>query len=151
MRAHHHSLVDAFAYFAMHAAAALAIPVSRPAYLPTQRRLWTVPKGPFVHKKAQENFERRVHKRVIKAWDADGDVVRRWVSFLEEHSMPGVGIRVVQWERLPVGFAAKALVNKDKKLLVSGDRIKKLGQKIVQAELEAPKTSEAPAPESVQT
>ena len=32
--------------------------IERPVVLPTQRSLWTVLKGPFAHKKKQENFER---------------------------------------------------------------------------------------------
>ena len=32
--------------------------------------MWTVLRGPFVHKQSQENVERRVHKWVIKAWEA---------------------------------------------------------------------------------
>lgn len=82
-----------FTDFAIRAAFALGVPVSRPASLPVRTSLWTVPKGPFVHKKSQENFERRTHKRVIKVWDADAQVVDRWLEFLRIHAMAGVGMR----------------------------------------------------------
>lgn len=83
-----------FTDFAIRVGYALGIPLARPASLPTRVSLWTVPKGPFVHKKSQENFERRTHKRLIKAFDADTEVVERWLQFLRIHAMPGVAMRV---------------------------------------------------------
>ena len=102
-RSHHTDLLELYTHFVSHAATALGIPISRVIKLPTQRTLWTVPKSPFVHKKSQENFERRVHKRMIKAWDADQDVVDLWLQYLQKHSIGGVGIKIVRWERVPVG------------------------------------------------
>lgn len=103
IRSHHVCLLNLFTHFATHAAAALpGLPVSQVTNLPTQRRLWTVLHSLFAHKKRQENFERRVHKRAIKAWDADREVVQRWVAYLRTHAMPGVGMRVVTWERMPL-------------------------------------------------
>ncbi|KAF6752604.1 ribosomal protein S10 domain-containing protein, partial [Ephemerocybe angulata] len=102
-RSHSPKLLDFFVHFSLHAAASLGIPVSKPAKLPTQRSMWTVPKSPFVHKSSQENFERRTHKRCVKAWDADPEVVERWVGYLRRHAMGGVGVRVVRWERAALG------------------------------------------------
>jgi small subunit ribosomal protein S10 len=45
---------------------ALNIPISRAGYLPTKRSLYTVIRGPFTHRKSQENFEKIVHNRAIK-------------------------------------------------------------------------------------
>ncbi|KAH9979577.1 ribosomal protein S10 domain-containing protein, partial [Lactifluus volemus] len=106
-RAHFSELVQLATHFASHAAASLGIPISGVVSLPTRRTLWTVPRGPFAHKKSQENFERRVHARAIKAFDADDEVVDRWVRYLEAHALPGVGMRVVRWHRLPVVSAAR--------------------------------------------
>lgn len=106
-RSYHVSLLQMFSHFAAHSASALGIPISHPTPLPTQRSMWTVLKGPFVHKKSQENFDRKTHKRVIKAWDADPEVVERWVRYLEKHALAGVGMRVVRWERAPVGVGKK--------------------------------------------
>jgi small subunit ribosomal protein S10 len=105
--------------------------------LPTQRTLWTVPKSPFVHKSAQENFERKVHKRAIKVWDADGEVVERWVRFLAAHAEGGVGMRVVRWDRAPVGVGQQALKAVEERLMAKkkgGETIRKLGEKIVERE-----------------
>ena len=132
-------LLDQFTHFASHSASALAIPTSRPVALPTQRSLWTVLKGPFAHKKKQENFERKVHKRAIKAWDADPEVVERWVKYLENHTVGGVGIRAVKWERLNVGVGKDRLEHVKSQIRLasatSSDRVKTLGEKIVQQEL----------------
>ena len=105
-RSHHVSLLDLFTHFAVHAASSLAIPTSKVVPLPTQRSLWTVPRSPFVHKKSQENFDRRVHKRVIKAWDADAEVVATWVAYLRTHALAGVGMKVITWDRVPLGIGS---------------------------------------------
>ncbi|KAF9650374.1 ribosomal protein S10 [Thelephora ganbajun] len=132
-------LLDQFTHFASHSASALAIPISRPVALPTQRSLWTVLKGPFAHKKKQENFERKVHKRAIKAWDADPEVIERWVKYLENHAMGGVGMRVIKWERTRVGVGKDRLehVRGQTRLAsaTSSDKVKALSEKIVQQEL----------------
>ncbi|KIK62358.1 hypothetical protein GYMLUDRAFT_41776 [Collybiopsis luxurians FD-317 M1] len=108
---HHPRLLALFTHFASHAASSLGIPISKVIMLPTERRLWTVIRSPFVYKKSQENFERKTHKRMIKAWDADPEVIDRWVKYLENHSMGGVGIRVTKWERLPLGIGNTRLAN----------------------------------------
>jgi small subunit ribosomal protein S10 len=91
-----------------------------------------------VHKKSQENFERRVHKRAIKAWDADPEVVERWTKYLESHALGGVGIRIVQWERAQVGVGKARLQNvMDQMRLASitrTDKVKALGEKIIEQE-----------------
>lgn len=46
---------------------------------------------------------------MIKAWDAEPEVIDRWVKYLEKHSMGGVGIRVTKWERLPLGIGKTRL------------------------------------------
>ncbi|KAF9242799.1 ribosomal protein S10 domain-containing protein [Melanogaster broomeanus] len=136
-RSHHHYFLDLFAHFAGHAASALGIPSSRPVPLPTQRSMWTVIRGPFVHKKSQENFERRVHKRVIKAWDADPEVVDRWVKYLRKHQMPGVGIRVTRWERAPLGIGQQILDHATSQVRphTKAAEVKELADKIVEQEL----------------
>ena len=104
--------------------------------------MWTVIKSPFVHKKSQENFERKTYKRVIKAWDADYEVINRWVMYLEKNILAGVGMRVVKWERAPVGVGKKVLdvveQSVDPGHVLSGGhkaRIQALGAKIVQQEI----------------
>ncbi|GJE91174.1 ribosomal protein S10 [Phanerochaete sordida] len=139
LRSHHVSLLQMYSHFAVHAAAALGIPTSAPTPLPTQRSLWTVLKGPFVHKKAQENFDRKTHKRLIKAWDAHPDVIERWVRYMEKHALAGVGMRVVRWERAPVGVGKKveeavAAAMEAAKLQTPQAQVAALGKEIVKQE-----------------
>ncbi|KAH9917760.1 ribosomal protein S10 [Fomitopsis serialis] len=140
-RSYHLDLLNEFTHFSAHAAAALGIPISKTVPLPTKRTLWTVIRGPFAHKKSQENFERRTHKRLIKAWDADMEVVDRWAKYLEEHTMAGVGIRVVRWHRAPVSIGRKQFDAVMGQMRLGGptssDQVKALGEKIVQQELAA--------------
>ncbi|KAG6373585.1 ribosomal protein S10 domain-containing protein [Boletus reticuloceps] len=135
LRSHHVYPLDLFAHFAGHAASALGIPATRPIPLPTQRSMWTVLRGPFVHKKSQENFERRVHKRVIKAWDADALIVDRWVRYLRTHQLPGVGIRVTTWERAPLGVGKQIFEQAMEKIRPDTEEIKALAEKIVEQEM----------------
>ncbi|KAF8466055.1 ribosomal protein S10 domain-containing protein [Russula ochroleuca] len=140
-RAHRPEPIRLAAHFASHAAASLGIPLSGVASLPRRRTLWTVPRGPFVHKKSQENFERRVHARAIKAFDADAEVVDRWVRYLEMHALPGVGMRVVRWHRLPVGVGSSHLQSVVGRMRLGKptdkQMVKELGDKIVEAESKA--------------
>jgi small subunit ribosomal protein S10 len=142
-RAHFSELVQLATHFASHAAASLGIPISGVVSLPTRRTLWTVPRGPFAHKKSQENFERRVHARAIKAFDADDEVVDRWVRYLEAHALPGVGMRVVRWHRLPVGIGRSHLQSVVGRMRLgtasNRQKMKELGDKIVKVESEAAK------------
>jgi small subunit ribosomal protein S10 len=141
-RSHHIRLLEFFTHFASHAASSLGIPISRVARLPTQRTLWTVPRSPFAHKKAQENFDRRVHKRAIKAWDADPEVVDRWLMYLRKHALGGVGMRVTRWERLPVGYGATRLAHIKQQMAGPApqtveEAVKALGEEIIVKELAA--------------
>ncbi|KAN0134989.1 mitochondrial 37S ribosomal protein rsm10 [Lactarius tabidus] len=151
-RAHLPAPIQLAAHFASHAAASLGIPISGVASLPTQRTLWTVPRGPFAHKKSQENFERRVHARAIKAFDADAEVVDRWVRYLEAHALPGVGMRVVRWHRLPVGIGRSHLQSVVGRMRLgrptNKQKVKELGEKIVEVESQATMESEASAKSS---
>ncbi|KAJ7074485.1 hypothetical protein C8F01DRAFT_1361113 [Mycena amicta] len=129
-----------FVHFATHAAYSLGIPCSRMYSLPTQRTMWTVIRGPFAAKKSQENFERKVHRRGIKAFDADPVVIDLWFRYLRKHAMGGVGIRCVKWERKPLGVGQgmeREVVDKlhRQKQLTTKTRIKDLGDKIVEREM----------------
>ncbi|KAF8699675.1 Ribosomal protein S10, partial [Rhizoctonia solani] len=149
-RTYYHPNLEFFLHFAYHAAYALGIPLSRPAHLPTQRSLFTVLKSPFIFKKAQENFEKRTHKRAVKVWDTDPEVLNIWLRYLEEHMMPGVGMRVVRWERCEVGVGEarlkevggalreKVAIGGEKVLSVA-EQVKAVGEKIVRDETEAAK------------
>ncbi|QRW09913.1 ribosomal protein S10p/S20e [Ceratobasidium sp. AG-Ba] len=145
-RTYHVPTLEFFLHFAYHAALALGIPLSHPARLPTQRSLFTVPKSPFIFKKAQENFEKKTHKRAVKVWNADKDVVDVWLRYLEEHMMPGIGMRVVRWEREALGFGERRLREVQDMLRGGGggggeagvrEQVRLIGERIVREETEA--------------
>ncbi|KAG6828785.1 hypothetical protein H0H87_000862 [Tephrocybe sp. NHM501043] len=139
-RSHHTELLDLMTHFATHAASSLGIPCSQPVSLPNKRTLWTVPRSPFAHKKSQENFERIVYKRSVKAWDADPEVVDRWFRYLRRHALGGVGMRTTKWQWMPLGVGRERLERVEKlgrKEPLAEEKIRKLGEKIVQEELAA--------------
>jgi small subunit ribosomal protein S10 len=49
--------------------------VTGPVPLPTQRRFYTILRSPHVDKKSREQFERRVHKRLIDIYDSTPQTV----------------------------------------------------------------------------
>ncbi|KAF9523010.1 ribosomal protein S10 domain-containing protein [Crepidotus variabilis] len=138
-RSHHVELLNLFTHFASHAASALGIPIGGVASLPTKRTLWTVPRSPFAHKKAQENFERKIHKRAIKAFDADGEVVQRWVAYLRTNALAGVGMKVTTWDRVPLGIGNAKILKQNQdsatnSRLTAPNKIKQLGEEIIKEE-----------------
>lgn len=86
-----------------------------------------------MHKKSQENFERKVHKRAIKAWDADGEVVDRWCQYLRQHALGGVGMRVTKWRRMAVGVGRVMLAEVEEKS--TEGKIRALGERIAAEEV----------------
>ncbi|CAE7129001.1 unnamed protein product [Rhizoctonia solani] len=137
LRSYYHPNLDTFIHLAYHAAYALGIPLSHPTPLPTQRSLFTVPKSPFIFKKAQENFEKRTHKRAVKVWDAEDEVVNIWLRYLEEHMVPGVGMRVVRWERCAVGVGEARWKEVGERVVGVGEQVRQIGERIVREEADA--------------
>lgn len=103
--------MDFFVDFARRAAFYLSIPCSGTIYLPTQTTRWTVPRGPFVHKKSQENFERKTHKRLLTFKDANKNVIDRLLLYLTKNCPPGIGMRVTRWEWEDLGVGKRMLEN----------------------------------------
>lgn len=51
------------------------IKISGPVPLPTERSLYTVLRSPHVDKKSREQFELRIHKRLIELNDVTPDII----------------------------------------------------------------------------
>ena len=65
--------------------------VSGPVPLPTKKTIYTVLRGPHVDKKSREQFEMRVHKRLIDITRATGQTIEA----LEKLDIPaGVDIEI---------------------------------------------------------
>ncbi|KAJ2549142.1 mitochondrial 37S ribosomal protein rsm10, partial [Coemansia sp. RSA 1933] len=96
--------MDFYMDFAIRAAYHLGIPIAGPVSMPVVVRRWTVLKSPFVHKSSMEVFERRTHKRMMVLYDADMEVVKRWLEYLNENIPAGVGMKywLIEYESLGV-------------------------------------------------
>ncbi|WWC91865.1 ribosomal protein S10 [Kwoniella dendrophila CBS 6074] len=99
--------LDLTTQFAVHSAHSLNIPTTLPAFLPSEKSLYTVLKSPFVKKKAQENFERKTFKRAIKVYDSSKDSIDLWLRYLRQNGLPGVGMKAYIHEYVEQGFGKK--------------------------------------------
>lgn len=144
LRAYDDSLADLsfFTNFALRSARALGLPTTGAAALPTSTWLRTVPRSPFVHKKSQQNFWRRTHKRAIKVFDGDEQVVQAWLAYLRKEAFPGVGMKAQYFTYREVGWGNSLVSDKEvDELALRGDQaasaqVHALAQEL-QGELEA--------------
>jgi len=65
VRAYEHKILDLSVKQIMDTAARFDAVVVGPVPLPTEIKRWTVNRSSFVHKDAREQFEMRIHKRLI--------------------------------------------------------------------------------------
>ncbi|SMR59691.1 unnamed protein product [Zymoseptoria tritici ST99CH_3D1] len=90
--------LEVFADFALRAAYYLHLPAKGPILLPKKVERWTVPRGNFVHKKSQENFERLTLRRWVRIVDGHPETVSVWLAFLRKYQYYGVGMKADVWE-----------------------------------------------------
>jgi small subunit ribosomal protein S10 len=65
LRSYDHQMIDRSAADIVRAARDTGAAVRGPVPLPTRRRVYTVLRSPHVDKKSREQFEMRIHKRLI--------------------------------------------------------------------------------------
>ncbi|MFQ5602847.1 MAG: 30S ribosomal protein S10 [bacterium] len=65
LKAYDHRLIDKSTDKIIRTAKATGAGISGPVPLPTKRSLYTVLRSPHVDKKSREQFETRIHKRLI--------------------------------------------------------------------------------------
>lgn len=75
LKAYDHRLLDQSAKDIVDVARRTGADVSGPIPLPTDRSLFTVLRSPHVDKKSREQFELRVHKRLIEISNATREMV----------------------------------------------------------------------------
>ncbi|MBU0520526.1 30S ribosomal protein S10 [bacterium] len=66
LKAYDHNLIDKSAEKIIRTARSTGAAISGPVPLPTKRSLYTVLRSPHVDKKSREQFETRIHKRLIE-------------------------------------------------------------------------------------
>jgi small subunit ribosomal protein S10 len=65
LKAYDHILIDKSTQKIIQTARSTGAVISGPVPLPTKRSMWTVLRGPHIDKKSREQFETRIHKRLI--------------------------------------------------------------------------------------
>lgn len=98
--------LELFTDFALRAAYYLKLPARGPTPLRRIVERWTVPRSNFVHKKSQENFERKTLRRWIRIVDGHPETVNIWLAFLRKHQYYGVGVKANVYEQGPLEVAA---------------------------------------------
>ncbi len=69
IRAYDHKIIDQATRTIIETAERSGARVVGPIPLPTEKKKWTVNRSTFVHKNAREQFEMRIHKRVVDIMD----------------------------------------------------------------------------------
>ena len=91
VRAYEHKLLDASVKQIIDTALRYDAEIVGPVPLPTEKKRYTVNRSTFVHKDAREQFEMRVHKRMIDILNPNQKVIESLTNL----SLPsGVSIEV---------------------------------------------------------
>ncbi|MBM3204479.1 30S ribosomal protein S10 [Candidatus Uhrbacteria bacterium] len=69
IRAYDHKIIDQATRTILETAERTGVKVVGPVPLPTEKKKWTVNRSTFVHKNAREQFEMRIHKRIVDILD----------------------------------------------------------------------------------
>lgn len=99
LRAYDNENLDFYSDFVLRAGYYLGMPLTGPKPLPTRRERWTVIRSPFAQAKSKENFERHTHKRLIRVWDTNPEIVQIWLSYISKHAITGVGMKCNVYQR----------------------------------------------------
>lgn len=75
LKAYEHAMLDRSTGEIVRTAKRTGAKVSGPIPLPTKKRVYTVLRSPHVDKKSREQFETRIHKRVIDIYDSNPQTV----------------------------------------------------------------------------
>lgn len=75
LKAYDHKIIDNSAHQIIDIANRYGAEVSGPVPLPTETLKYTVNRSSFVHKNAREQFEMRVHKRIIDILNPNQEII----------------------------------------------------------------------------
>ena len=75
IRAYDHKIIDQATRTILETAERTGVKVVGPVPLPTEKKKWTVNRSTFVHKNAREQFEMRIHKRIIDILDPNAKTI----------------------------------------------------------------------------
>lgn len=75
IRAYDHKIIDQSTRTIIDTAERTGAHVVGPVPLPTEKKKWTVNRSTFVHKNAREQFEMRIHKRIVDILDPNAKTI----------------------------------------------------------------------------
>lgn len=75
LRSYDHKVIDSSARQIVETALRYGTEVSGPIPLPTETHKYTVNRSSFIHKDSREQFETRIHKRLIVVFNPSGQVI----------------------------------------------------------------------------
>ena len=91
IRAYDHKIIDQSTRTIIETAARSGASVLGPIPLPVEKRKYTVNRSPFVHKDARDQYEMRIHKRIIDLVDPTA----RTIDALTHLNLPaGVDVEI---------------------------------------------------------
>ena len=91
IRAYDHKIIDQSTKKIMETAERSGAIIAGPVPLPTEKQKYTVIKSPFVHKDSREQYEMRIHKRLIDILEPTPKIV----DALQNLSLPaGVDVEI---------------------------------------------------------
>lgn len=91
LKGYDHRLIESSARQIIETALRQGVKISGPTPLPTEIKKYTVLRSTFVHKDAREQFEMRVHKRIIDILNPN----RRIIDSLQNLNLPaGISIEI---------------------------------------------------------
>jgi len=91
LRAFDHKIIDLAAKSIIDALSRVGATISGPIPLPIEKRKYTVNRSTFVHKDSREQYEMRIHKRLIDIFEPTEKVI----DTLQNLSLPaGVDIEI---------------------------------------------------------
>ena len=91
LRSYDHKIIDVAAKTIIENAIRSGAVISGPVPLPVEKKIYTVNRSTFVHKNAREQFEMRVHKRLVDIINANPKCIDALMSL----SLPaGVDIEI---------------------------------------------------------
>ncbi|MFH1621362.1 MAG: 30S ribosomal protein S10 [Patescibacteria group bacterium] len=80
IRAFDHKIIDQATRTIIDTAERTGARVVGPVPLPTEKKKWTVNRSSFIHKNAREQFEMRIHKRIVDILDPNAKTIEALTS-----------------------------------------------------------------------
>lgn len=147
LESHDHTVLDSFVEFIERSGKYCELDLSGRVTLPTKIDRWTVLKGPHVHKQHRDQFERRLHRRLVQVRDVSGVTGEVFMDYVLRMMPPGVQAKVTHKtaesptgdlaKELPHLFASGAAAARAGNAPIPADVVGALASALTDAEMEA--------------